>query len=148
MCFRSEPYPWGKSQCLPMYGSMRELPDRPDSEANVMSLKDRVHQAMESVRRQERERRGNMTTKLCRKSGTASQARRFTIELTPMADKELRRICALTGLTVADCFRYGLVLTTIYVDAMLAGKTVYLQRAGDREMEIVTIPRLTLDGGR
>lgn len=29
MCFRSEPYPYGNGECVPIFGQMEQLPEKP-----------------------------------------------------------------------------------------------------------------------
>ena len=66
--------------------------------------------------------------------------RRCTIDLTDAADAEVRRLCEQTGIATADCFRYGLLLMKIYVNAGCAGKDVYVQKPGASEREMIVLP--------
>jgi hypothetical protein len=67
-------------------------------------------------------------------------ARRCTIDLTPAADAELKRICDAFRLSNADCFRCGPLFLRIYTDARRAGKNVFLQKPGSGDREIVELP--------
>jgi hypothetical protein len=56
----------------------------------------------------------------------AVKGRRVTVDLAPAAAQEVDRLRSLTGLAVADLFRYALALVRIYIDAQQKGMELRL----------------------
>jgi len=55
-----------------------------------------------------------------------AKTKRYTIDLTPWASEEVDRICGLFGITIADLFRYSLLLMRIYADATESNRELRL----------------------
>jgi hypothetical protein len=55
-----------------------------------------------------------------------TKKKRVTIDLASAAAQEVDRLRAMTGLTSADLFRYGLVLARTYIDAQRRGMELRL----------------------
>lgn len=53
MCCRTEPYPFGESECFPMYGDVERLPDEPVIQKK--SLQERLAEAVARLEQEHKE---------------------------------------------------------------------------------------------
>jgi hypothetical protein len=48
ICLRSEPYPWGDAECMPLLGPPQQLPQ--ETKAPPLTLKERVRNAVARIK--------------------------------------------------------------------------------------------------
>ena len=48
MCMRTEPYPYGESECIPIFGPLEQLPE--EKETKRQSLQDQIDKAVRAVK--------------------------------------------------------------------------------------------------
>ena len=67
-------------------------------------------------------------------------ARRCTVDLSVNANKELERMMRLTGLSIADIFRFSIMLFKIYMDARRHGQSVEIHDPKEKSIRVIEIP--------
>ncbi len=76
------------------------------------------------------------------------EPQRVTIDLSPAAASEVRRLQSVTGLKKVDLFRYALSLLTIYVDAKARGERVRILNPSDKSLQTEILIPITVLSGR